>query len=185
MGRVPDRGGGRYDPARVSRSSMVTDPGTLVFRRSRFRTALILPLVPVMVGASYWAAVEAPDPFHRAVGWIGVVFFGAATFPIVHALLKGGIELTMDANGFTDRRRGLGPIPWTEVAECFETTVHGQRLLCFRLRNPDLLFDPMPVRKRLEHRLNQRVGFGDVVLSFQALRPSMDEALSFIRALGS
>src|SRR5262245_41800615 len=145
---------------------MVTDPGTLVFRRSRFRTALILALVPVMVGASYWAAVGAPDLFHRAVGWFGVVFFGAATLPIVHALLKGGVELTMDAHGVTDRRRGLGPVPWNEVTECFEMTIHRQRLLCFRLRSPELFFGPLPLRTRTIHAMNQRMGFGDVVLSF-------------------
>jgi hypothetical protein len=60
-----------------------SDSGTLEFRRSRWRHLLILLLVPVMVGASWFAATQAPDVLHRIVGWIGVVFFGAAMFPIL------------------------------------------------------------------------------------------------------
>jgi len=164
---------------------MMHDPGTLVFRRSRFRTTLILALVPVMVGAAYFVAVQAPDPFHRAVGWLGVVFFGAGTFPLLHAIWKGGIELTMDASGFTYRRSGLGTVPWTEVTDCSETIIYGHRILCFRLRNADLHFGLLSRRRRLEHALNQRMGYGDVCISFQALRPGLEEALAFIRNLGT
>jgi hypothetical protein len=164
---------------------MRSDPGTLVFQRSRLRTALVLALVPIMVGVSYGVAIYAGDVVHRAVGWLGVVFFGAAAFPILHALWKGGVALTMDGHGFTDARSGLGTIPWSEVTECFVVSVEGQRLLCLRLRNAELLFGPLPLRKRMLHSTNLRMGFGDVAITFTALRPSLDEALAFIRNLGT
>lgn len=163
----------------------MTDPGTLEFRRSRWRHLVILLLVPIMVGASYYTATQAPDILHRAVGWFGVVFFGAASLPIAHAIWKGGIELTMDANGFTYARSGLGTVPWMEVTECFVASVSQQRLLCFRLRNADLHYGMLPLRKRMGHAMNRRMGYGDVTIAFHAIRPSIDEALAFIRSLGT
>jgi hypothetical protein len=63
--------------------------------------------------------------------------------------------------------------------------VHRQRLLCLRLRNPDLYYQELPLRKRMLVAANQRLGFGEVTLSFQTLRPSLQEALEFIRGLGT
>ena len=152
----------------------------LEFERSRLRLAGILSLSPILVATSYFCTTLEDPPYARVVGWIGVVFFGLAAIPIIGQIVRGGVAIVLSAEGIEDARLGVGLIPWRDVSQVWVAKVRSSRFVCIRLVHRETYVTRLPTQKRVIAWVNRSMGFGDLAISFQGLRPGIDEALAYI-----
>jgi hypothetical protein len=157
---------------------------SLAFRRSPWKHLGLLLGSLLLVGAAYISATQAPDLFHRGVGWFGVFFFALAVVAILLDLIRGGTAIVLDETGFRVDKLRLGSIPWNQVAECYVVLVHKNKFLCFRLKQPELFLPLTSTASQGMARLSKGLGFGDMSLSFVGLTPSIEQAVDFVRARG-
>lgn len=157
---------------------------SLQFKRSRWKHLGLLLMTFLMVGVSWFCALQAGNPVYRGVGWFGVVFFALGIVLNVTGLIRGGVSIVMDETGFTDERLKIGRIPWNQVEECYVAQLQGTAFLCFQLKQPELFLPRMSEAAQRVAKLNKGWGFGDLALTFVGLSPSLDRAVDFVRARG-
>lgn len=118
------------------------DPeATLTIGRRRGRTLLLLlgSVVFVAAGAQMAAGNFVPsgrDPaFVAFIGWVCLLFFGAAGIAIGVSLVRPGAALTLDRSGVTILSPIVKPtrLGWGEIAEVAEIVFKRQHMLVFYL----------------------------------------------------
>jgi hypothetical protein len=133
-----------------------------------------------MIALSYYAARTATD-FVEAVGWIGVVFFGLCTLPILSQLFRSGPTIVIDDTGVLDRRWGVGRIAWEDIASVSITQGKRQRSISLWLRNEsEYLGRLSTIRASLRH-VSAKMGYSPFLMTFRGLTPGLEEAYARLR----
>ncbi|MGA7614357.1 MAG: STM3941 family protein [Thermoanaerobaculia bacterium] len=151
------------------------------FRRSRAKSAKLAVIGLALVGASWFLAQSADGPLDKAVGWFGVVFFGAALLLSLKRMLEGGVAYVFDSGGIEIERGPVRRIPWSELQGYSVVSVRRNRFLAVTLRDPELFFATLSPGKRKLAAFNKRMGWGDWTFSFTGVSPGLDAAVDFIR----
>jgi hypothetical protein len=134
-----------------------------------------------MIAASYFSARNGVG-FIQAVGWLGVAFFGLCFVAILFQLFRQGPTVVIDEFGVFDRRLGVGPIPWEDIASVSAAQVKSQRLILLWLRNEDQYLSHVSAWRHRLAAANRALGFSPFCMSFTGLTPGFDEAYGRLRA---
>jgi hypothetical protein len=153
---------------------------------SKPRYALLTVAAAAMTAVCGYA-MTLPVPKARVAGGIGVAFFGACTLLLAYRL---GGELAwrepfvvIDDDGVFDRRWSIGAIPWRDIAGLRVWEHRGKRVLCVDVVDPARWLARLSWWRRLSAHTNVRMGAGILNITFVGLRPGLDDALAFVRAL--
>jgi len=151
------------------------------FRTSIPRTLGVVGLGVLMIALCYYLARTGVGDDVREVGWLGVAFFGLALVGWLSQLLRRGPTVTIDDRGVFDRRMGIGPILWRDIAFISIGQVRRERFMSLWLRNEDQYLSKAPRVKRGLELASRELGFSPFTLSFIGLTPGIDEAYALLR----
>jgi hypothetical protein len=147
---------------------------------SPIRTAGLVVLAAAMTAMSYFAATHATD-YRAWVGWFGVAFFGAGIVVAARQLFNKAPMVSIGVDGITATRIGTSPIPWAQVESVSIGKIRSTRFLCIWLKDEPSYLAKLPVARLAMARANRSLGFPAVTVSFQGLRPGLDEAYEMVR----
>lgn len=150
----------------------------LEFKRSRARLLGLVIIAVAFVAGGWVMATTADENADRAMGWVGVVFFGLCALIGIRRIVQGGVAFVFDREGI---RSTDGLIAWSEIARCEISAIRRTRYLTVAFRDPDSVLARLPARKRSLAMLSERLGKEHWAFSFAGLRPGLNEALKFIR----
>jgi hypothetical protein len=141
-------------------------------------------LVAVSAALAFdWLPGEGGSVFARAVGWIGLLFFGLCLGALVWRFFASrGDVVTITSEGLIDRRVASGLIPWRAIKAIDVWEYSGQKVVVLKL-------DP-EVEKGLELRretkwsrnLNRALGADGICIASMGLSVGHDQLLHEIRA---
>ena len=127
----------------------MTTAEVAVFETSRSRAVVLASAAALLVLGGLWMAgvlgVTPANVWHlptglvRALGWVGVGFFGLALMLILHRALSPVPVLVVTPRGFTDRTTmaSVGTLDWDEVTAVGFERVGGQPMVVMDVRDPD------------------------------------------------
>ena len=156
--------------------------GRLEARSSPVGLLMAVALIALLASAFVWALSLAS--LFRRVEFLALLSLIAVMFAVNWALTLGpGPVVTIDSQGYRDRRATRGPIPWDQLEPVDVRVVRNQTF--YRLCPRDV------TRLNGVARLNALVGFtgfaisgvgldhgaGDMLLAIQAYRPDLLDAL--------
>jgi hypothetical protein len=147
---------------------------------SQRRTAALLGLTCVMVGASYFCTT-IPGIKAKVAGWIGVCFFGLGFIAFPCQLMRSGLQFVIDEHGLEDRRSKFGLIEWADILSLSIGTVHSQRFLCIDVVDPEKYLSRLSKTGRAVAQANKGLGFPEISLGFSGLTKTTDEVFEFIQ----
>jgi hypothetical protein len=119
---------------------------------------------------------------HRALGIVGVLFFGLGTAAwLWRHLGRRGVVLTISREGVRDTRIAPEMIPWSAVRRMFTWEYSGQRIL---------VLDVDPAVERTLHlsaiarwtrKANRKLGADGLCIATHGLRINYDELFELVR----
>ena len=98
------------------------------------------------------------DLSERAIGWLGVVFFGLGTVYSIKELLRSGPRLVLSDEGLFDRSLGTQVIPWQSILRVDATRVKKSGLLSLQLTEEAQRLAGLSVRTRAVTSWNKMLG---------------------------
>jgi hypothetical protein len=104
----------------------------------------------------------------------GSVFWPLLAIPF--QLFRHGPTVVIDELGVFDRRMGVGPIPWEDIASVSVAEVKRQRVLSLWLRNEEPYLSRASAWRRRLAAANRALRFSPFCRSFTGLTPGLDEA---------
>jgi hypothetical protein len=129
-----------------------------------------------------WLPGEAGSIFARAIGWVGLLFFGFCLGVILRRLASGrGDVVTITSEGLVDRRVATGLIPWRAIKAINVWDYSSQKAIVLKL-------DP-EMEKGLELRRvtkwtrgpNRALGADGLCIASMGLSVDHDQLLREIR----
>jgi hypothetical protein len=151
---------------------------------SRVKLLGLLGLTCVMVGVSYFCTT-LPDLIARAVGWIGVSFFGLGFIALPVMFLRTGPQVVINDAGIEDRRLKIGIIRWEDIRSLSIGSVSSAKFLCVELADPGRYLSRLPRWKRSLTRASEALGFPALTISLSGLSPGLKEVWAYLRARDS
>ena len=134
-----------------------------------------------MTALGYWVAMRASGT-EKWAGWFCVVFFGIGCVVILRQTFRRDAIITLDAEGIESNRVGKEKILWAQVAAVSIGTIQRQKMLCIHLKDEDAYVAGLSATRRAVARSNKALGFPAISVSFQGLKPGLDEALAYIES---
>ena len=141
-----------------------------------------LAVLGVLMMAMSYLLTQSSDLFHKAIGWLGVAFFGAALLAILFQLFRRRPTVIIDDSGVMDTRLGVGYIAWEDIASISVADIHRQRFISLWLRDEAKFLSRTSRSKRLLRRANRALGFSPFSLSFAGLSPGLNEVYDVLRS---
>lgn len=147
-------------------------------------------LIFVVVGAFMLAGrVEPANWFVRAIGGVGVLFFGACVVVVLPRIFSPRPALTLTAEGIEDTSAAVTPgfVFWKDIIGFSYWSHQGQRGLCVHLRDPERYLDNLPVVKR--NLLRANIGLvgtpwtimqGNISIPLETLEQSMEARIAHL-----
>jgi hypothetical protein len=151
------------------------------FRTSIPRTLGLLLLSIGMTAMCYFVARRGAA-LESAVGWIGVVFFGAGCLVTCAQLVRREASIVIDSTGISYVRL-KEKIPWTAVASVTIGQSQRQSFLCIWLRDEKAYVARQSAAYRALAKANSALGFPAITIPFHGLSPGLEEAHAYIRTL--
>lgn len=148
------------------------------------RLAFLLGICVLFVVASV-LIVQVPDPVLRVIGSAGAIFFGACFVLILKRFWHGGVALEITPDEIHDLRHGVR-VPWSEVRDVWVESVAGTPMLCLEVDEPERFLEATGRGRRVSAALTRAstaTGFAPIGITFQELRPGIEEAWAFIVSL--
>ena|ERR1051326_4942081 len=139
----------------------------------------LLLLDLLMVAAAVFCTT-LPELKAQLAGWAGLAFFGFGLVILGRQVFRQGPEIKVDGHGITHHRWALGTIPWSDIERVWIGSVHSARFICMKLRDPDMYLHKLPAVQKKLAAMNQNLGFGDLHLGFQGMKPGLDEVWAYI-----
>lgn len=150
---------------------------------SRVKLFGLLGLTCVMVGVSYLCAtLPDVDLFHRAMGWIGVAFFGLGfiAFPVM--FFRTSPVVVINEDGIEDRRGKLGVIRWEDIRSLSIGSVSSTKFLCVEVADPEKYWSRLPRWHRSLAPVNEALlGSRALTIGFAGLSPGLDEVWVYLQ----
>lgn len=167
-----------------------TAPISIPFSKSKTIVLFIGALAFVAVGC--WLLFCHPDFENtlfanswvtKTTGLVSLIFFGIAGYFCIRNLMANGPGLTMDDTGIEDFSTAASAtkIYWKDVEAIEVLTIKSQRLIMFKVINPQEYIDGQPSRvKRKMLELNYKWYGAPVGISANGLRISFEELLQLV-----
>jgi hypothetical protein len=114
--------------------------------------------------------------------WYGVAVFSFIGLHYVATALDQRIQVRIDKNGVSDRRNGIGLIPWEEIAELKLLRRRSQWLMSLRVVHPEMIEERSTPLDRLVGRLQGRKAFSEVKVPLEDAHVN-DDLRRFIYAV--
>lgn len=115
--------------------------------------------------AAGWHPRAQPTSSGEILGYVGVLFFGSATYLTLKRLasIRSPI-LTLTPDGFFDVRISTAPISWSVVDDVTTWKRFGQKLVALRIAGPEI--DRLPLTRIAKWNLgiNRTLGAGELHL---------------------
>ncbi len=164
---------------------MIDTRSRLEIRQSPWEMIKLLVIGVIMTGGSGVLALHSligitfrfPDNYiAMAVGWIGLVFFGACLVVIGwRAATTIGPVLSLTPEGILDTRVAADRIPWTAIRGIKTWAYSGQRILVLDV-DPEVEAKLQPsMITRLTRRANAGLGADGLSITTQGLSMSYDD----------
>lgn len=153
------------------------------FNRSRLRTAGFVLGGLFFVAMGYLMVTLAESIFHRAIGWITILFFGAVAISAGWSVIRSGRMFTFDRSGIVDHQRGV-VIAWADIRQAVVFDVNGIRFLGLTFHEPAQFLSRLSPPRRLLAEFNERRGWCYWNFTFSGVTPGIDDALEYIRKIG-
>ena len=130
-----------------------------------------------------WSSGQTGSVFARAIGWIGLLFFGLCLGVIVRRFFAGrGVIVTMTSEGLIDRRVAADLIPWRAIKAIDVWEFSGQKAIVLKIDpavEKSLNLRPMTKWSRGP---NRALGADGLCIASMGLSVSHDQLLHKIRA---
>ena len=141
-------------------------------------------LVAVSAALAFdWSPGETGSVFARAIGWIGLLFFGLCLGAVIRRFFAGrGDVVTMTSEGLIDRRVGADLIPWRAIEAVDVWEYSNQKAIVLKLDptvEKSLNLGPMTKWSR---RPNRALGADGLCIASMGLSVGHDQLLHEIRA---
>ncbi len=124
-------------------------------------------------------------PQLRFAGWLLMAICAVAGSTLLFHLLRGGLCIRVNDEGFHDTRWGIGVIPWTEVQSTGVHRFSNLEFLYLALSDEEKWFQRMPFWRRAEVKLCRKMGVPHFAVSLAGttgkidpLRAEIDEYLT-------
>ncbi|MEM8754546.1 MAG: STM3941 family protein [Pseudomonadota bacterium] len=123
-----------------------------------------------------------PNFYKPAIGWITLVFFGAASLVYVRrAFDRDPVVVTVSSDALWDRRLTKIPLRWLEVAVVGEASYRAQRWVTLSLTDRTTFASAATPFVRLIGPLNRLMGYEPLQMSSNGLKISHGELLRLAR----
>ena len=149
---------------------------------SRTKTLFLLILGLAMTGLALFLALEGHRIYVQIAGFVGTLFFGAATFAGLWVLFQKKPGLVLDETGICMHLLWGKPQTylWTDVIGIGEYSVSGQSMVTLLLRNPDSYLGRMTRLARMGAKANIKLCGSPVGFSANNLQISARELYDLI-----
>ena len=151
------------------------------FRGSRAKLAGLIVLGIGMTALSLWiviAGIAAPGSLGQLAGYIGALFFSAATAIAVYRLLTARkAVLTIAPEGIRDVRVADAFIPWTAIGGLSTWSMQGQKVLVLAVDPETEKNLPLTRIARWSRGANRALGADGLCISAAGLGVSYDALL--------
>ena len=135
-----------------------------VARVAPMRILMFAGLAATLTALAAWLATAAAlSMVEHAVGWAGLLFFGACTIVIVRQAFRTGPVLEVTSAGIRWVRWSDVVIPWDAIARAEPKSLDGQTFLTLWFRDPSR-YPSSSLLSKLQGA-NKALGFGDIALS--------------------
>jgi hypothetical protein len=94
--------------------------------------------------------------------WYGVAVFSFIGLHYVVQALDQRVQVQIDPNGISDRRNGMGVIPWSEIEELKLLRRRSQWLMSLRVAHPEMIAERATPLDRFVGKLLGRKSFSEV-----------------------
>ena len=152
----------------------------LIARSSKLKLFGLFGATLIFVWIGIWMGTSGETIFHRGFGWLCAAFFGLGLFVFPHQLMSGGREVSISSDGVSDSAWKIGIIAWSEVTAVWLSSSSGNDLVCFALRQSDLILNPLSATALKLATVNRSLGFGDFQVAAVGLDKSAAELLQEI-----
>ena len=159
--------------------NQASSSGEVAIRASRLKAAWSLLLAIGLVATRILLVRAGRD---RAVGWAGIVLFGAGIPIFLRQLLDARPRLVIDERGVFDRTLRVGVSPWREITGARLERIAGQEFVCLEVRDPALFTAHFGAVRRALLSGNRALGFAALNLNLSGLSVRSDEILALIRS---
>ena len=117
----------------------------------------------------------------QIAGWAGLIFFGGATVAFLIRMFQTGPVVVISDAGLEDKRWGIGPIPWQEIAsiEIQSMSTRGRRheFIAIFLRDQKAYERKMSMPARIPSALNQMLGFSSFIVNCKGLDRDLSDIM--------
>lgn len=122
-----------------------------------------------------------PGAGPKIIGVMGVVYFGPILGRAILWFWSRGPQITIDQFGITDARDGIGRIVWSDVKEMHVGLVQGRKHLFIKVADENKYLGRLSAWRRVLVRLDAKLGFPGVSISFAGLSPGIDQVWLHLR----
>jgi hypothetical protein len=149
---------------------------------SKLKLLGLFGLTCALVGMC-WFLTTFSDLFSRAVGWVGVGFFGLGFIAIPIMWFRTGAQVVINDQGIEDVRHKLGVVPWEDIRSLYIGSVESTKFLCIELVDPEKYRSRMPTWTRPLTTVTKALGFPTLTIGFQGLSPGLEEVWAYLQSL--
>lgn len=152
----------------------------LEFYNSPLKLIWLFFLTCLLVAAAYFCTTF-DEILPQIFGWFGIAFFGLGFLVIPARFLRlRRPEIVIDRRGIEVASWNCGLIGWREIRRVYFTRVHDNSFLTLKLADAEKFYDRLDFFHRRTAKASRALGYGDASISFAGVRPSINEAASFI-----
>jgi hypothetical protein len=153
----------------------------LEFKYSPQKQLGLLIISGVIVALCAFVAMTTTDIVHRVLAWIGVPLFMLCGLVALKRMTGGGTPFVFDSTGIVFPGGNFGILPWAEIKSYSLVTLRGNEFLALTFNDPERVLARVSPTKRKMALANAKLGLGHWSLTFIALTPGIQEAMTFIR----
>ena len=152
----------------------------LIVRASAPKVVGLTALSLALACLSLWLAVRGTLIHHRAIGWLGLIFFGAGGILIPIKMGSGAPVIEMTDDGFIDHRLGIGLVPWSAVKSATVREIKHNRFICLDLEQPELFLGNLSPGRRAFFQVGTKMGYGHISINCVGLDKTHERVWSFV-----
>ena len=122
------------------------------------------------------------DLFSRAVGWVGVGFFGLGFIVIPIMWFRTGAQVVINDEGIEDIRQKIGVIRWEDIRGLWIGRVESTKFLCIELVDSEKYLSRLPRWTRPLTAATRAIGFPPLTIGFTGLSPGLEEVWAYLQS---
>jgi hypothetical protein len=152
---------------------------------SHTKATLLLIAALIFVAIGMWLILMPQASFvSKALGGVGIVFFGACGVVAFKKLMQRGAGLIISAKGVHDQSSGTsaGFVPWKDVSAVQSSFVSGQKFVSLMLHDAQEYAQRGNALQQRLAQLNMSLVGTSINISANTLKISFDELLALLQS---